>query len=68
MFNKKIRVLVCSIRCNLNFTFLAIRIAADCLKDETKPSLKENDTIKFDQDMALIYVREKEKTTMQTIR
>ena len=41
--------------------FIDDEIAADRFKDEITPSLKENDRIKFAQDMALNHVREKGK-------
>ena len=37
------------------------KISADHFKDEIAPSLKANNRLKFDQDVALNHVREKGK-------
>ena len=50
-----------------SFYFIGDKIVADLFKDEIRPSLKENDRIKFAQDVALNNVREKGKTTTQTL-
>ena len=43
------------------FFFIGDKISADSLKDEITPSLKANDRLKFDQDVAFNCVIEKGK-------
>ena len=49
--------------CSLSseFYFIGDKIAADCFKDETTPSLQSKDRLKFNQDVALNHIREKLK-------
>ena len=44
-----------------SFYFIDDKIATDNFEDEITPSLKENDRIKFDQDVAMNLLREKRK-------
>ena len=49
--------------CSLSYAlfFIGYKIYADRFKDEIKPSLKENDRLKFAHDVTLNHVREKGK-------
>ena len=50
---------ICSFLCEL--LFIGDKIADDSFKDEITTSLKVNDGLKFDQNVALAHVREKGK-------
>ena len=50
-----------------SFYFIGDKRFAGYFKDEIRPSLKANDRLKFSQDVALDHVREKGKTTMNTL-
>ena len=58
MFDRKIRVLVCSIHLHLLFNSSLIKLLL-IFKDENTPSLKANNRLKFSQYVAISFGREK---------
>ena len=61
MFDMTIRVRVWSVCCHMNFTSFVIIFLLIVLKMKLNPSTKENDGLKFAQDVALNDVIDKVK-------